>query len=72
MIKFNANRPLSQYEPDSDSSSDSSASDSESEDDEDEDGDYFLDSGIGTSMESGNGSRPGSVRKRRGRGSFRE
>ncbi|KAM0689181.1 hypothetical protein Q7P36_011258 [Cladosporium allicinum] len=41
-------------------------------DDEDEDGDYFLDSGIGTSMESGNGSRPGSVRKRRGRGSFRE
>lgn len=41
-------------------------------DDEDEDGDYFLDSGIGTSMESGGGSRPGSVRKRRGRGSFRE
>jgi len=41
-------------------------------DDEDEDGDYFLDSGIGTSMESGNGSRPGSMRKRRGRGSFRE
>ena len=41
-------------------------------DDEDEDGDYFLDSGIGTSMESGNGSRPGSMSKRRGRGSFRE
>jgi hypothetical protein len=41
-------------------------------DDEDEDGDYFLDSGIGTSMESGSGSRPGSMRKRRGRGSFRE
>ena len=41
-------------------------------DDEEEDGDYFLDSGICTSMESGNGSRPGSVRKRRGRGSFRE
>lgn len=41
-------------------------------DDEDEDGDYFLDSGIGTSMESGGGSRPGSMRKRRGRGSFRE
>lgn len=41
-------------------------------DDEDEDGDYFLDSGIGTSMESTSGSRPGSVRKRRGRGSFKE
>lgn len=41
-------------------------------DDEDEDGDYFLDSGIGTSMESAGGSRPGSVRKRRGRSSFRE
>jgi seipin len=41
-------------------------------DDEDEDGDYFLDSGIGTSMESGSGSRPGSMRKRRGRGSIRE
>jgi seipin len=41
-------------------------------DDEDEDGDYSLDSGIGTSMESGSGSRPGSMRKRRGRGSFRE
>lgn len=41
-------------------------------DDEDEDGDYFLDSGIGTSMESGSGSRPGSVRKRRGRSSFKE
>jgi seipin len=41
-------------------------------DDEDEDGDYFLDSGIGTSMESGSGSRPGSMRKRRGRSGFRE
>lgn len=41
-------------------------------DDEDEDGDYFLDSGIGTSMESGSNSRPGSMRKRRGRSSFRE
>lgn len=41
-------------------------------DDEDEDGDYFLDSGIGTSMESGGGSRPGSMRKRRGRSSFRD
>lgn len=43
-------------------------------DDEDDEGrrDYFMDSGIGTSMESGSGSRPGSVRKRRGRSSFRE
>jgi seipin len=41
-------------------------------DDEDEDGDYFLDSGIGTSMESGSGSLPGSMRKRRGRSGFRE
>jgi seipin len=41
-------------------------------DDEDEDGDYFLDSGIGTSMESGGGSREESMRKRRGRNSFRE
>ena len=39
-------------------------------DDEDEDPD-FVDSGIGTSLESSS-SRPGSVRKRRGRSSFRE
>lgn len=39
-------------------------------DDEDEDAD-FIDSGIGTSLESSN-SRPGSVRKRRGRSSFRD
>ncbi|KAM0720852.1 hypothetical protein Q7P37_003137 [Cladosporium fusiforme] len=44
----------------------------EADDEDDEEGDYFLDSGIGTSMESGGGSRPGSVRKRRGRSSFRE
>lgn len=40
-------------------------------DDEDEDADFFVDSGIGTSLES-SGSRPGSVRKRRGRSSFRD
>lgn len=45
----------------------------EADDENDEGrGDYFMDSGIGTSMESGSGSRPGSVRKRRGRSSFRE
>lgn len=35
-------------------------------DDEDEDGDFFVDSGIGTSLESGPG-RSNSMRKRRGR-----
>ena len=40
-------------------------------DDEDEDADYFLDSGLGTSMESSAGRRD-SMRKRRGRPSLRD
>ena len=40
-------------------------------DDEDEDADTFIDSGIGTSMESGPG-RSGSMRQRRGRPSSRQ
>ncbi|KAK4902772.1 hypothetical protein LTR27_000711 [Elasticomyces elasticus] len=40
--------------------------------DEDEDADFFLDSGMGTSMESSNTSRRDSMRRRRGRAGLRE
>ncbi|KAK1823842.1 hypothetical protein LTR12_001798 [Friedmanniomyces endolithicus] len=48
------------------------ASQADAEDEEDEDADFFLDSGLGTSMESGNASRRDSMRRRRGRVGVRE
>ncbi|KAK0903074.1 hypothetical protein LTR02_007768 [Friedmanniomyces endolithicus] len=48
------------------------ASQADAEDEEDEDADFFLDSGLGTSMESGNASRRDSIRRRRGRVGARE
>ncbi|KAK0886364.1 hypothetical protein LTR02_018189, partial [Friedmanniomyces endolithicus] len=48
------------------------ASQADAEDEEDEDADFFLDSGLGTSMESGNASRRDSMRRRRGRVGIRE
>ncbi|KAK0870674.1 hypothetical protein LTR87_013220 [Friedmanniomyces endolithicus] len=48
------------------------ASQADAEDEEDEDADFFLDSGLGTIMESGNASRRDSMRRRRGRVGIRE
>ncbi|TKA61632.1 hypothetical protein B0A55_10753 [Friedmanniomyces simplex] len=48
------------------------ATQADAEDEEDEDADFFLDSGLGTSMESSNAGRRDSMRRRRGRVGARE